>query len=110
MRKLAIHPQAGDIWRKFKVFHWHGETFDIPAGAVRLASSLLYPNQAFRYGNKAYAFQFHIEVTKEMVYDWLKDENIDHSRLQLETERRYDVYHGRAWNFYEAFFTVNSKQ
>lgn len=104
MRKLAVHPQVGDLWKRFKVFHWHGETFDIPEGAVRLAGSELFPNQAFRYGNRAYAFQFHIEVTKEMIYDWLKGENIDHNKLKTDTERLYDVYHGRANNFYQAFF------
>jgi GMP synthase-like glutamine amidotransferase len=104
MRKLAVHPHVGDLWKRFKVFHWHGETFDIPEGAVRLAGSELFPNQAFRYGNRAYAFQFHIEVTKEMIYDWLKAEDIDHDKLKTDTERLYEVYHARAWNFYEAFF------
>lgn len=104
MRSLAVHPEIKDFWMRFKVFHWHGETFDIPEGAVRLARSRLYPNQAFRYGDKAYAFQFHIEVTKEMVYDWLKSEPVDFSKLKDETERFYDVYHDRAMNFYEMFF------
>jgi GMP synthase (glutamine-hydrolysing) len=106
MRKLAVHPHVGDMWKRFKVFHWHGETFDIPHGAVRLAGSELFPNQAFRYGNKAYAFQFHIEVTKEMIYDWLKAEDIDHDKLKTDTERLYEVYHARAWNFYNAFFAL----
>jgi GMP synthase-like glutamine amidotransferase len=110
MRKLAVHPHVGDLWRRFKVFHWHGETFDIPERAVRLAGSELFTNQAFRYSRRAYAFQFHIEVTKEMIYDWLKDEDIDHDKLKTDTERMYNVYHGRAWNFYQAFFTVSSKQ
>ena len=105
MRRLATHPGVGDLWKRFKVFHWHGETFDIPEGAVRLAGSELYPNQAFNYGSRAYAFQFHIEVTKEMVYDWLKVEDIDHQKLKTETEKIYEVYHGRAWNFYEEFFS-----
>lgn len=104
MRKLATHPKVGDLWRRFKVFHWHSETFDIPDGAVRLASSALYPNQAFKYGNNAYAFQFHIEVNKEMVYEWLKDEDIDLKKIQTDTERLYAVYHERAWNFYKEFF------
>ena len=104
MRKLAVHPRVGDFWKRFKVFHWHGETFDIPEGAVRLAGSELFPNQAFRYGSKAYAFQFHIEVTKEMIYDWLKGEDIDHDKLKTDTERLYEVYNARAWNFYKAFF------
>lgn len=44
------------------VLHWHGETFDLPAGAVHLASSSRYPNQAFRIGPAAWGLQFHLEV------------------------------------------------
>jgi len=105
MRSLALHPAVRDFWRKFKVFHWHGETFDIPSGAVRLAGSELYPNQAFRYGGNAYAFQFHIEVSREMIYDWFKNEPLDINKLKDETERFYDVYNGRAMKFYESFLT-----
>jgi len=105
MKKMAVHPQAGDFWKKFKVFHWHGETFDLPAGAVRLAKSALYPNQAFRYGNNSYAFQFHIEVRKEMVYEWLKDEPVDMGKVARDTEQYYEDYRQRAMNFYKYFFT-----
>lgn len=105
IKKLAVHPRAGDFWRRFKVFHWHGETFDIPPGAVRLAKSALYPNQAFRYGNNSYAFQFHIEVRKEMIYEWLKDEPGDRDQLRKLTDAVYDDYLGRAMNFYGAFFS-----
>lgn len=104
MKSLAAHPQTGDIPRKFKVFHWHGETFDIPDGAVKLASSELYPNQAFRYGPNAYAFQFHIEVKKAMIYEWLKNEAVDFEKIRDETEKLYDFYNARAYKFYEAFF------
>ncbi len=107
MNKLAIHPKAADFWKKFKVFHWHGETFDIPDRALRLAKSDLYQNQAFKYKDHAYAFQFHIEVTKDMVYDWLKDEPINHNTLKTDTERLFDIYKGRAENFYNAFFAKN---
>jgi GMP synthase (glutamine-hydrolysing) len=48
-------------------FHWHGDIFELPRGAVSLASSDKTPCQAFRYGDKAYAFQFHFEVTAEGV-------------------------------------------
>jgi len=48
-------------------FHWHGDIFDLPPGAVLLASSEKTPCQAFRYGDKAYAFQFHFEVTPDGV-------------------------------------------
>lgn len=109
IKKLAIHPKAGDFWKKFKVFHWHGETFDIPQGALKLARSDSYPNQAFRYGDNAYAFQFHIEATKEMVYDWLKSEKVDLNRIKTETEMFYEIYRGRSFNFYSAFFKTNGQ-
>jgi GMP synthase (glutamine-hydrolysing) len=49
---------------------WHGDTFDLPAGGVRLAGSTLLPNQAFRAGERAYGVQFHLEVTGEMAREW----------------------------------------
>jgi len=87
-----------------KVFHWHGETFDLPEGAVHLAHSPLYRHQAFRYGASAYAFQFHIEATREMVYDWLKNEPIDQKALATDTESLYAAYLERAFAFYASFF------
>lgn len=54
----------------FTVFHWHGDTFDLPEGSVRLASSEHYENQAFRY-KSAVGLQFHLEVNEEMVNLWL---------------------------------------
>jgi GMP synthase (glutamine-hydrolysing) len=53
------------------IFQWHGDTFDIPSGAVHLASSPDCENQAFRYGDTAYGFQFHLEVDRPMVDRWL---------------------------------------
>jgi GMP synthase-like glutamine amidotransferase len=90
--------------RHCKVFQWHGETFDIPAGAERLAGSDLYPNQAFRYGGLAYAFQFHIEVGRQMIIDWMKNEPVDLEKIARETEAYYADYAARALSFYKAFF------
>ena len=47
----------------FKMFQWHGDTFDVPAGAVRTAFSKACANQAFIYGEKTVALQFHPETT-----------------------------------------------
>jgi GMP synthase-like glutamine amidotransferase len=49
---------------------WHGDTFDLPEGAVRLAGSPAYPNQAFRFGPTAYGVQFHVEVSPELAREW----------------------------------------
>ena len=48
-------------------FHWHSDIFELPPGAVSLASSDKTPCQAFRHGDKAYGLQFHLEVTREGV-------------------------------------------
>ena len=58
----------------FPVFQWHGETFDLPEGAVLLATAQDYPHQAFRFGDMTYAFQFHLEVTESMLRTWLSGE------------------------------------
>jgi GMP synthase (glutamine-hydrolysing) len=51
----------------WEVFHWHGETFELPPGAVRLAGSEACENQAFLHGANVLAFQFHPEVTRPLV-------------------------------------------
>lgn len=53
------------------VLHWHGDTFDLPAQAELLASSDLYPNQAFRVGPHILALQFHAEVAADSLEKWL---------------------------------------
>jgi GMP synthase (glutamine-hydrolysing) len=50
--------------------HWHGDTFSLPDGAVRLAGNAAYENQAFRVGPRAYGLQCHVEVTASLVAHW----------------------------------------
>ena len=51
----------------FQALHWHGDIFNIPAGATKLASSRACPNQAFSYGERTAALQFHAESTADSV-------------------------------------------
>jgi len=67
-------PLLAGLTQPETVFHWHGETFDLPAGAVWLAASEACRNQAFRFGDNAYGFQFHLEVTPEMIADWVRQD------------------------------------
>ena len=53
------------------VLQWHGDTFDLPPEAELLASSPDCPNQAFRYGENAYAIQFHLEIVRPMIEEWV---------------------------------------
>jgi GMP synthase-like glutamine amidotransferase len=65
------------------VFQWHGDTYDLPKNAVTLARSELYPVQAFKVGS-AVGIQFHLEVSKDMVIDW-----INQYKSELESVRNY---------------------
>jgi GMP synthase-like glutamine amidotransferase len=59
----------GGLPREVETVQWHGDTFDLPDGAVRLASSSAYANQAFRFG-RAYGVQFHLEISGAMAEEW----------------------------------------
>jgi len=65
-------PLFDDFDESETLFQWHGDTFDIPNGAIHLASSHYCMNQAFRFGDNVYAFQFHLEVDEPMIRRWLK--------------------------------------
>lgn len=51
--------------QEFNALHWHGDTFELPPGAVHLAESAATANQAFSYGNRAFGLQFHLECYEE---------------------------------------------
>ena len=61
-------PVLGHLPPTFAALQWHGDTFDVPAGGMMLATSDEYP-QAFRVG-RAYGLQFHAEVTSAMAREW----------------------------------------
>lgn len=64
------------------MMHWHGETFDLPEEAILLASSKVYKNQAFSYGERVLALQFHPEVTQGSMEKWF----IGHIGEIMQTE------------------------
>ena len=59
------------------VYHWHYDTFHLPAGATLLASSEGCGHQAFRVGDRAYGFQFHPEADRQLVLEWLSIEGVE---------------------------------
>ncbi len=68
--EAGTDPVFGGLPNDVLTLQWHGDTFDLPDGAVRLAGSPAYPNQAFRFGQCAYGVQFHLEVSPAMAREW----------------------------------------
>ncbi len=56
-----------ELQQRSIVFHWHGDTFEIPVGALHLARSRACENQAFSFGNRVMALQFHLEVSAPQI-------------------------------------------
>jgi GMP synthase-like glutamine amidotransferase len=75
----------GGLPRIETVFHWHGETFDLPHGAETLAYSNACRNQAFRFASNVYGLQYHLEVTPEMIDDWCRQDANCGDVRELET-------------------------
>jgi len=78
-----------DLPDTVEAFHWHGDTFDLPSGAVKIGSSEGCLNQGFVYSEKVYAFQFHLEVILDGVRDLIRncrDEMVDGTYIQTPEE------------------------
>ena len=74
---------------KVEVLHWHGETFDLPAGAVHLAKSDGCENQVFQIGNVVIGLQFHLETTPQAAREIVsncRDELVPAKYIQTEEE------------------------
>ncbi len=79
------------------VYQWHKEGFELPAGATLLARGDVFQNQAFRLGDSAYGIQFHPEVTRDIMLDWMRDSEASLQspgasprEQQLEDARRHN--------------------
>lgn len=68
--KNSAHPVRHLSGDKTNMFHWHGDTFDLPQGAELLASTDMYENQAFGFGKNILALQCHPEVTPAQADEW----------------------------------------
>ena len=94
---LMAEGRHDPLWREqpglFSAFHWHGDVFDLPAGAVSLASSRMTAVQAFHYGDRAWGLLFHLEVTRSHIRRMLtefaeevRQENLSGPAILQDTE------------------------
>jgi GMP synthase (glutamine-hydrolysing) len=98
----------------FPVFQWHGDTFEIPKSGKLIATSSPISHQAFRYGEKVYGLQFHLEVTEDMIHEWVEtneekpctSEPLFFSKTEIMTETAIKIEHytKRGMCFLKKFF------
>jgi len=110
----ANDPLFSNLSKIFPVFQWHGDTFEIPKGGKLLVTSTSIPHQAFRYGDNAYGLQFHLEVTEEMIREWMEtyEEEFKNSQplrfsmaeIMTDTEMKIKNYTRRGMEFLNNFF------
>jgi GMP synthase (glutamine-hydrolysing) len=114
-RNGSSDPLFQDFPGEVDVFQWHGDTFDIPEDAVKLAESELCSNQAYRIGDNIYGLQFHVEVTDEMIYQWMdayRDEVdslkgiVDPDQIISDTKAKSEDYKAQAKQFCTNFFKL----
>ncbi len=102
IREIGFHKinptnNAGDFLPETAHFYqWHGEGFTLPDNCELLAQGEQFPNQAFRYRNNTYAIQFHPEVSRPVMKEWLSEagdllsaKGAHSAEQQLEDESRY---------------------
>jgi GMP synthase (glutamine-hydrolysing) len=96
----SIRPLFPD---SFTVFHWHDETFFLPAGAEILATGTLVKNQAFRLGS-AVGVQFHPEVTEQIISCWSKDLSADmRSELKDDSDHYREISRRQCYSLIDQF-------
>jgi GMP synthase (glutamine-hydrolysing) len=78
------------------VLHWHGDTFDLPPDAKRLASNACYENQAFSYGRHALALQFHLEADPRQLEEWYVGHSVElaAAKVSVRDLRAATLRHG----------------
>lgn len=93
------------------VLHWHGDTFDLPAGATHLASTLICENQAFSWGKCGFALQFHPEITARGLERWWighaceigATPDVSVAKLRQDTARYSEGLEVQAAKFWQAW-------
>jgi GMP synthase-like glutamine amidotransferase len=118
-RIACIDPFFSQLPKRFSVFQWHEDTFEIPHSAILIATCPLVPYQAFRYGDNVYGLQFHLEVTQQMIREWMEtyEEEFEGqkspllSKLQIlaDTELKINPYQQMGMKFLKSFFGKPAK-
>ncbi len=112
-------PIFGRMPATFDALHWHGDTFDMPEGALHIASSSGCANQAFVFDNRIVGFQFHIESTREGLENLIKNcgdelleegEYIQRPEVLLEDSHDFEAMNNTLYIFLDDFTAYLKKE
>jgi GMP synthase-like glutamine amidotransferase len=111
--EAAGHPVFGQFPQQCSAFHWHGDTFSIPRGGIRLAGNAGCDNQAFQYGGRCLALQFHWDYSLASVETMIANcgnELIDAPGIQKPAEilaqpERFEVIRGMLFEMLDGLAT-----
>ena len=110
--ELSAASRSDRMWTgvepRFMGYHWHGDIFSLPDGAMSLASSQLTRHQAFSYGDRVYGLLFHMEVTEKMVQDMvgtfadeLDQEKLDGREILAQTNQYIQSLQGIGYTAFQ---------
>ncbi len=106
-------PVLGVLPRRITAFQWHHYTFELPAGAVQLASSPA-ARQAYRLGDRAWGIQFHAEVERHMLDRWLTEGRAELAKplaeVEEETERHLSTWNVQGRALCDAFLNEAARR
>ena len=116
-REGKSDPVLGGNHPTLDVFHWHGDTFDLPPSATPLARSDAYVNQAFRIGRRAYGLQFHLEFSVPIIdavladpgnQDWMRERGagVTGDGIREDTSRHAAACASRAREVFARFIAL----
>lgn len=108
--KSFVEPWIKSCPPNLNLMQWHFDTFDLPEGATLLMTNDVCQNQAFRIGRKIYGFQFHFEVTPEIVSSWLHIKNAwieaNYPQLDQQLREQLKLYAAQSAQFAEQVATA----
>jgi GMP synthase-like glutamine amidotransferase len=112
----AAHRLGACLPREAEVFHWHGETFTLPPGAVHLMRSAACENQAFAVGANVLGVQFHPEITEESAREWFDDAGdrlgtgpyVTSAEAAMKSPERFGRTHALLGRILDRFFSVGA--
>ena len=114
--EIQSHAFFQGLPRQQTVFHWHGDTFDLPSGTVRIAQSQACANQGFLQGSTVLALQFHLESTPESIQslihhcapELVKGSYIQSPSEMLSQPQSFPQLHQTLFHLFDKLFQVDS--